>query len=195
MKGSGNERQSKNLLSEQEAISPHHIKRVLDASLFAHPLPATPLQSSLLFLNYVQQQTTVDTALSKTLADFLLLELLNDLIHAGLSQHRELFGLPAPDRKAPLKQTLAELTCDFRQTAIELEAWSVLYFRYVRVELQLSWSQFEAATLQDERTLRRRQQRAIFRLTHLFICEELAVQKDTHAGWLHLAQWVNSSIP
>jgi hypothetical protein len=192
LKGSGNEPLSKNSPSELDAISPHHVKQVLDAAVFAHPLPSTPLQSSLLFLNYVQQQTSVDAPLSKTLEDFLLLELLNDQIYTGLMRHRELFGLATPIRNAPLKQMLTELNCDFRQNAIELEAWSVLYFRYVRVELQLSWSQFEAVTLQDQRTLRRRQQRGIFRLTHHLICEDLSVRKDANSGWLHLAEWVNS---
>lgn len=181
-KGSGNEPLSKNTADPLPTISPQHVKQILDAACFAHPLPPTPLQSSIFFQTYVQEQVTLKVSPSTTLEDFLLLEWLNDHICNGLNRHRTFFGLDAPICNASLKQSLAELSRDFRQNAVELEAWSVLYFRYVRVEWQLSWQQFAAATAQEERTLRRRQQRGILRLTHALICEDLAVLRSAQSA-------------
>jgi hypothetical protein len=190
LKGSGNERYSKN--TDLNDISPHDVKQVLDASYFAQSLPRTSLQSTFFFQMYVQERLSLDMPQSETLEDFLLIELLHQQIRDELAFHREVFELPMPSRDASLKETLCEFTGDFEHKAAELEAWSVLYFRYVRVELGLTWQQIEAATMLPERTLRRRQQRGILRLTHQLIAEELAIRQRRDSQWLHLAHWATS---
>jgi tetratricopeptide (TPR) repeat protein len=101
--------------------------------------------------------------------DALIFRSLANLILKRLNQHRSLYGLAAA---RPHKDS-QDAGQDFRFGNTELEAWSVLYYRYVRVDLDLSLDQLEAITRQDRRTLHRRQSKGIARLTHDLIRREL----------------------
>jgi Cdc6-like AAA superfamily ATPase len=110
-----------------------------------------------------------DTPTSSAALDALIFRSLAKLIRKRLNQHRSLYGLATA---LPHKDSQAA-GLDFQVGNTELEAWSVLYYRYVRVDLDLSLDQLEAITQQDRRTLHRRQSKGIARLTHDLIRREL----------------------
>ncbi len=157
-------------------LSPGNLRRVLDASRAARPLPGTPLRAFV-----VVQQRLMDPSLANAAAvDFVLIDWLTEEIVAGLRDQRQHYRLPGPDLGSSLEEALDELALDFAQGVNELEAWSVLYHRYARVDLDLSWGQLETVTAQDERTLRRRQERGMRRLTQRLLARERAVKQATH---------------
>ncbi|GAB4527504.1 MAG: hypothetical protein Kow0063_02870 [Anaerolineae bacterium] len=164
---------------EDPTLSPEHLKRVLDAARAARPIPATPLRA---FEIVRQRLLDPSEAVGGAATDYLLIEWLAEQIVEGLCRHRRHYHLAPPRPTCALEQALTEMAADFRQGAGELEAWSLLYYRYVRVDLNLSWDQLEAVTLQDSRTLRRRQQHGLRRLTHQLLRRErrarLAHRKD-----------------
>jgi hypothetical protein len=110
-------------------------------------------------------------------ADMLLVEdnLASDIrIFDGLSRviqqhvarcrqfHHQSNATPAQDKDMALEA----LCQDFRHHSVELEAWSLLYYRYVCVNLSLALDEISALVGQNKRTLHRRQQFGVQRLTH-----------------------------
>ncbi len=144
-------------------LSPASLKRVLDAIRAARPIPRNPVQASLLFQSY---RSTRGLAAGSAAADLALIELLNAEIIQSLHTQRRHYLLSPPSTDQVLAQALEALALDFRQQCPELEAWSLLFFRYVRVDLCLSWEQIATTTAQTRRTLRRRQLRGLLRLTY-----------------------------
>lgn len=111
----------------------------------------------------------IDTPRSIAALDTIIFRRLANLIRRRLNQHRNFYGLPAVKPHVDS----ADAKQDFQFGNTELEAWSVLYYRYVRVDLDLSLDQLEALTRQDRRTLHRRQSKGMSRLTHDLTRREL----------------------
>ena len=106
-------------------------------------------------------------------------------ITVGLTHQRALYALESPQPATDLQTAADRLERDFQQGSLELEAWSVLYYRYVCVDLDLDWSQFYAATHQNERTLRRRQTHGLTRLLYQIMVHETEARRQTHRDLLH----------
>jgi tetratricopeptide (TPR) repeat protein len=139
------------------------VRLALEAMRQAEPLGAAhPLA------RFISLRRT-DTPTSSAALDALIFRSLANLIWKRLNQHRGLYGLAAA---LPHKDS-QDARLDFQPGNTELEAWSVLYYRYVRVDLDLSLDQLEAITQQDRRTLHRRQSKGIARLTHDLVRREL----------------------
>ena len=151
-------------------LSTRNLKQVLEAARAAWPLPETPLKETAVFRGRLARS---QSPLSRDVVDYLLLDWLNSLIIIGLKTQRMYYNHCKIETNT-LRAALACLAQDFRQHAAELEAWSLLYFRYVRVDLGLSWEQLAEATACTARTLRRRQQRGVRRLLYRIIAEETA---------------------
>ncbi len=163
-------------LRENSVLSPGNLRRVLDASRAARPLPATPLRAFA-----VIQQRMMEPSVSEAAAvDFVLMDWLVEVITLGLRNQRQHYHLPEPVDDLPLTGALDQIVQDFSQGALELEAWSLLYFRYVRVDLDLPWEQLETVTAQDQRTLRRRQERGLARLIHELLQRERDARRANH---------------
>lgn len=95
------------------------------------------------------------------------------IICRRLSQHREIYGLPPVAWPKGKNGDLSALCNDFRFANAELEAWSLLYHRYVRVDLALSMGQISQTVKQPERTLNRRSRLGAVRLTHELVRREV----------------------
>lgn len=171
-------------VSHTPALSRGHLKRVLDAARAARPLPATPLKA---FFSVRQHAPDASFIAPDAATDVALLEWLTAQVTDGLNRQRQHYHLTPSEIGAPLADALDQMAQDFRWGAVELEAWSVLFYRYVRVDLNLSWEQIEEITAQDRRTLRRRQVRGLHRLTHQIIRIEQEARHAAHRDWLHLA--------
>lgn len=165
-------------------LSPEHLKRLLDAFRAARSLPPTPLKTYMVVQQIVSSSSMMDDPVA---VDYAVAEWLNSTIAAALTRQRHLYHLSGPEDDAALDDALKQLAADFHQQAVELEAWSMLYYRYVRVDLNLSWEQIEAVTNQDVRTLRRRQKRGLQRLVHWLLQEEGQARELLHRDRLRRA--------
>ncbi|HVO42875.1 MAG TPA: AAA family ATPase, partial [Aggregatilineales bacterium] len=90
------------------------------------------------------------------------------VISVRLNRIRKAYG----DVPAAPQHALDGIVQDFRHQNSDLEAWSLLYYRYVRTEFDMSIERLEKLVGQDRRTLNRRQQKGIVRLTHVLIRRE-----------------------
>lgn len=99
------------------------------------------------------------------------------IIRHRLNEHREVYDLqPLTSHEHGIL-----IDEDFQRENSELEAWSLLYYRYVRVELDLSLDKIGKRVGQTERTLHRRQTKGVHRLT------ETLARRELHAR-AHLQQ-------
>ncbi|MBZ0274984.1 MAG: hypothetical protein K8I60_02495 [Anaerolineae bacterium] len=78
---------------------------------------------------------------------------------------RAVLGRPLPGEDDTLADALQAIQHDAPIGNVELLAWGWLYYRFVRVDLQITPTQFSQAAGITTRTLRRYQQRSIARLT------------------------------
>ncbi len=78
---------------------------------------------------------------------------------------------------------------DFSSANTELEAWSLLYHRYVCVERNLNMQEIAGRVRQDIRTLRRRHRLGIYRFTRVLIARERDARQR------HLQQRLRLSLP
>lgn len=110
-------------------------------------------------------------------------EALADLIEQNLSHHRRVEGLPPPtdgDREV----SLDELRADFTRENAELEAWSVLYYRYARMDLDLAAQTIANELNIDERQVRRRAQHGYRRLAEAISRLERTARAENWQLWM-----------
>jgi tetratricopeptide (TPR) repeat protein len=146
------------------------VRMALEAMRQAEPLgTAHPLTRFISIQRNAPRRTLVQGAAA---TDMVLFPGLERIIRLRLDQHRSLYQLPP----ASPHTTTTALQDDFRVGNSELESWSVLYHRYVRVDLDLSIERLEEIASQERRTLQRRQSKGISRLTHDLIRREMRVR-------------------
>lgn len=109
--------------------------------------------------------------------DWAVYDGLTRLIAHRLARQRRLCGLTSDLRCAEYSLLLERLRGDFGCGNAELEAWSLLYHRYVRVDLDLTLDQICCLVGQTGRTLNRRRHLGTVRLTHLLIRREMATRR------------------
>ena len=100
---------------------------------------------------------------------------LSNVITHHLTLARQRYSLPPPD---PTDCTASNLPGDFRPGSQELEGWSVLFYRYVCVSLDMSTGDIAEEVNVAERTIRRRQQRGIERLTRELVRAEQVARRE-----------------
>lgn len=90
--------------------------------------------------------------------------------------------LPVPNGETPIQveQTLQQM---MRQSSKELVSWGLLYYRFVRVELALTPTQFSQWLHVGERTIRRYQAYGVRRLTEWLIGLEWAMRSGLPVSW------------
>ncbi len=159
------------------------MRKALDALRRAEPLRDHPLTS----FNIVLSKLHIPFKLAGPLElDQAVYDLLIRQITDELDRLRQLEGL-APSSKVPQTRAASEdaLRLDFQQGNCELEAWSLLYHRFVRVDLDLQMQDIARLTAQDLRTLRRRLRRGVARLgTRLTEAEKESRLRDARLRML-----------
>ncbi len=157
------------------------VKTVLRAMQAASPLPP---EHPLHFFLTVREQLEAPQALrGAAAAEAAIFGYVARLITTQLKRLRAPYGLPPPNVQCP-QLSIRE---DFQQNNQELEAWSVLYHRYVCVGHNLQMQDIAALTEQDSRLLRRRRTLGQKRLMHLLIEEEQAARQKHAEQRLRLA--------
>ena len=155
---------------------PACVYKVLESIRTSQPEPTS---SALYALCSVQQIAAQLDFLSGDYVYQRALEyLLTELITAGLAHHRRVMGLPPGCGTESQQQALEDLERDTRSGNRELLSWGLLYYRYVRVDLDLTNTQLCQAVNVDARSLRRYRQSGIKRVADWLLQAELQIRFD-----------------
>jgi len=141
-----------------DELTPKLIQTILKAIRFSHPLPKTLLN----------QFSTVQGQMPRMMYHYILVDWLSNEIMSQYNHHRQIFLLAEINCQCDYPSVLNNLDEDFTRNNERLEAWSILYHRYVRVDLHLSTMDFQNAGRQSGRNIRRRQ-----RLGYTLLCHHL----------------------
>ena len=132
-----------------------------------HPL------AHFLSIHSVSMLPSVDEAV---LAQVRIYNHLSRVIHIELNRHRSIYQFEA----VTFGEGVSTLEAEFQTFNEELQAWSLLYHRYVRVDLNLTLRQIELTVKIPERTLNRRQELGVFRLTNKLLEMEIAEREENN---------------
>lgn len=154
-------------------ISQKSIRAILEGMLYHGNEEASSLESLTLVDDLLERQHIPHMENRRL---FALRALISSLITDQLSTYRRNFGLPQPIIDEVLEYALTSIKSDVRQQSAEFVGWSLLYYRYVRVDLNLTLVNYSAISHIDERTLRRHQARTIERLRDLIAEREAQIR-------------------
>ena len=163
--------------SQPATIGYDLVQEVLAAILHATPVsPSHPLK----YLCLVDQVLADPTFPHVTHArEYALTHLLLSSIVSGLRHHRDMLGFDWASEIESRQQAVQQLHMIGQQGYYELTSWTVLYYRYVRSDLNLPLSNFYDSLCVNERTFRRYQRHGIHRLTNWLIKEEWRLRLTT----------------
>ena len=138
-------------------IGSNSVRSALEGLLFQRDQ-----ENPLFYLTLVDQfLNNADLPLMDNPRRFALHNILISIISQELSSQRQTFQLEAPYESDSLKQAENQIQLDGQQQTPELVGWSLLYYRYVRVDLNISPSQYAELANIDPRTFRRHQRMMI----------------------------------
>lgn len=140
---------------------------VLEALNIMRQASALPLDHPL--CSFLSLMGSAHGLTGRALTEMRVFQTLCLTIGRQLRRHRVAQGLTRQDARG---NSLQDLQRDFRAGNAEREAWSVLYYRFVRLELDLSIGQIARLVSQTVRTLNRRQQQGLARLTQTLLRQE-----------------------
>lgn len=139
------------------------VRNALDALLYTSvDRRGSPLEKLLLVDEFLANPDLPDTPHKR---EFAIHHLLTSLIVDELVRHREVYDFKPPDIQCTMASANSEIAQDALTNNQELIGWSWLYYHYVRVDLNITPSDFSELALIDRRTLRRYQLHTIKRLT------------------------------
>lgn len=166
-------------------IETESVYAALEAMRSGRPLNTThPLHQ---FLSIHQHSVSLTGGAA---ADVRIFARISKIIRQRLKLHRERNGIEVVSST----NHLAHVEADFRLGSEELQAWSLLYFRYVRADFSYSLAELEPIVAHTERTLQRRQQLGIQRLTQVLTTRELALRAKQRSALLR-AQLPSAMAP
>lgn len=138
---------------------------------------AVALQYLALTDDYIQSVSAPDTPELRRIA---VSKILSDIIEGSLTYHRQLFGLDAPHPSDTMPIIAEQVQQDSQIQSAELMAWSLLYYRYIRYELNLTTEAISQLGSVDVRTIRRYLRHGFQRLTEQLIEEEWLMRNQQH---------------
>ncbi|MBZ0281020.1 MAG: hypothetical protein K8L97_09780 [Anaerolineae bacterium] len=162
-------------------ISETHVRAALDGLLYkvtAYREP-NPLEDLRLVDWLCASPTFPDTPMKRQLA---LADALTALIAEAYSHHRRVHGLESPQNQTALTEARIQITQDAAAQSPELRAWGWLYYRYVRIDLDITLSQFAGMCCVDVRTLQRYAAHGVRRLTERLVFLERQVRMERQAS-------------
>ncbi len=168
------------LFSRRPIFHEQAVEQALEAMRTGRTLRAHPLQISLIITSRLASPHAVGGQAAVQVAVF---DYLRDIIIRRRGELRRFQDLPLPDDPC----SNSDLTADFSQNNRELEGWSLLYYRYVCVDRDLTMQQIGSLTGRDQRLLRHRQKRAVARLTEILVSYEQAARQQETIHRLRLA--------
>jgi len=152
---------------KQPFITYESVRAALEAMLYTSTAPPpNPLEELSLVDQFISNPDLPSIVNSR---EFALRQLLLSIITQEYSQHRHNFGLAAPVLNMPFEAAAADIRRDVQQQNPELNGWCLLYYRYVRVDLDLSIETITTVANIEQRTLRRYQNHATIRLQECLV--------------------------
>src|SRR5690554_2139204 len=121
---------------ERSYISRDDVSAALNALAYASSDPKLGALEHLLLVDLMLVEP--DTPLGSDTRIYAARELLIDQITAALGEQRVLFRLDPPDARLIESEIAASVSGDVGSGAFQLMAWSILYHRYVRSDLNIS---------------------------------------------------------
>jgi hypothetical protein len=113
--------------------------------------------------------------------------LLTSLIRDRLARHRAVYDLAPPHEAEHYQAAQLAMVRDAQIGNSELLGWSWLYSFFVRTDLNITQERFAQLIHMDGRSVRRYQQYAIQRLTHILIEQEWQARKAQRRRRLYAA--------
>lgn len=148
-------------------ITEENVRAALKTMVFANSEQTTqPLESL-----YLVEVRLNDFPHPRTphMRRYVLQSVLTNVITEALCDHRKVLELTLPGPGDVYKAAMAQIEQDALTGNYELISWSCLYYRYVRVDLDIKPRQLTEKILTGDRMLRRYQQHGIRRLTERLI--------------------------
>jgi DNA polymerase III delta prime subunit len=131
----------------------------------AHLSPLNPLMQ----FHSIHEQHFLDGA---DAAANRVYETLRGIIRNRVNHYRRLRDIPPLKRETHHDNLIKALNRDFSTESDELRAWSVLYYRYIELDLELSVAEFALASNFSSRMLLRHQTLGVKRLTRILVRRE-----------------------
>lgn len=166
-------------------FDPSDLRDALEKLRQAAPVSDSPLRTLVWVRHRMEESGPTATSAA---FEVVLGEAMAELIEDNLARLRQLEGLPS----YPVGQREAELEalrCDYAQNNVELEAWSALYYRYVRVDLSLRMQDIAYTLGLDARQVRRRLVHGYYRLTEALSLLERGARIE------HRRLWMSAKLP
>jgi tetratricopeptide (TPR) repeat protein len=158
------------------------VRSALERMRQAEPSGDNPLRN----LVWVRKQIeTQGPQVSARAAEFALNHALTDTIQQSINHLRRIEGLSqlGDDTRETAIETLRR---DFSHGNAELEAWSILYYRFVRVDLNFQMQDIARALDANPRLINRRLVHGCYRLTQELSRLEAEARAGSHRLWLKL---------
>lgn len=111
--------------------------------------------------------------------NFALSYLLTSIITDKLTHCRSVLHQIRPQQEKTLNDAQTAIRADIQTANLELIGWSILYYRYVQIDLGISPRSISQIASVDERTVRRYQQHGIRRLT-VCLLEREWIERSKH---------------
>lgn len=165
-------------MSSPVLVELQHVRSAL-RHLARHQSPARNPLAELACVRQAACRSGFD--LSREAREFELGRLLEELVVAELERLRQQAGLAGTGAPRDLRRwpAGARIRADFEKEQPELEAWSALYHRYLRPDLNLSLQDLSALLpARCRRTIQRRLQRGLQALTERLGALERAIRRQ-----------------
>ena len=157
-------------------ISRKDVESALHALIYTTREPDTDALNRLLLVDLRVTAPTMPA--SDEARNFALRELLAEEISDALSEQRGHFGLDPADDRESVDQARESIGADRDTGAALLLAWSLLYYRYVRADLDFSIEDLANAYGMETRTVARYGNYGTRILTHRLIRREKEARRD-----------------
>ncbi len=138
------------------------------------PNPLQPLEQTSLVDEYLLKNPSLPE--TEYLRQFALADILSQIIENQLNNLRRTLNL-TPQQEDTREQAALNIQNDAVVQSDDLTGWSILYYRYVRVDFNITPDDYSAWAGFDVRTFRRYQKHGIFRLTETLYHEEHAIRR------------------
>lgn len=127
----------------------------------------------------VSSQFFPDNSFGRRMA---LVEILMSIIADQLHHHRQVMDIPCKPSDTTLQQALMAIDCDVQTDNPYLIGWSWVYYRFVRLDLNINQQMYVKCAHLDDRTIRRYQGVTFGRMANLLLNQETAARRALSAS-------------
>jgi hypothetical protein len=157
-----------------EGTTPQNVKAALLNCVKLTDQP-NPLECLLIVDDYLSHELFPNTPYSRQIA---LMEILTSIIKEQLIYHRNTMGIPCQLSDSTRQQAIAAIKQDVKTHNRQLIGWTWIYYRYVRVDLDITQRMFARQTQLNEQTIRRYQEAIFSSITEILIHKEAAARRS-----------------